>query len=95
MARFILSGFADEIDSDLKVQVRELKRLNIDRIEIRGVYGKSIIDYTEKEAREFKKLLDDEGIKVSALGSPIGKIGIKDAEPHLDKFRPQLSWQAF
>lgn len=88
MARFILSGFADEIDSDLKVQVRELKRLNIDRIEIRGVYGKSIIDYTEKEAREFKKLLDDEGIKVSALGSPIGKIGIKDAfEPHLDKFR--------
>lgn len=63
MARFILSGFADEIDSDLKVQVRELKRLNIDRIEIRGVYGKSIIDYTEKEAREFKNCWMTRGLR--------------------------------
>lgn len=88
MAGFILSGFADEIDSDLKVQAKEMRRLGIDRIEIRGVYGRSIIDYTENEVKEFKKILDDYGIKVSALGSPIGKIGINDPfTPHLDKFK--------
>lgn len=88
MARFLLSGFADEIDSDLKVQVKELRRLNINHIEIRGVYGKPVTDYSADEVREFKKILDDNGIKVSSLGSPIGKIGINDAfEPHLDKFK--------
>ena len=41
---------------------------------------------------EFKKILDDQGIKVSALGSPIGKIGIKDAfAPHLDKFKHAIN----
>lgn len=88
MARFLLSGFADEIDRDLEIQIRELRKLNINFIEVRGVYGKTITDYTGKEVSEFKKMLDDNGIRVSALGSPIGKIGIKDEfEPHLDKFK--------
>jgi|BioPla2DNA2_1021312.scaffolds.fasta_scaffold08149_5 sugar phosphate isomerase/epimerase len=92
MAKFLLSGFADEIDTKLDVQVKELKRLGIDRIEIRGVNGKSIIDYTEEETKEFKKLFDDEGITVSALGSPIGKIGIKDPfSEHLDKFKHTIN----
>ncbi len=92
MAKFVLSGFADEIDKDLKVQVTELKKLEIDRIEIRGVNGKSIIDYTEKETKEFKKFFDDQGIKVSALGSPIGKIGINDSfSGHLDKFKHTIN----
>jgi len=88
MAKFLLSGFADEIDKDLKIQVNELKKLGINMMEMRGVYGKPVTDYTVSEVKEFKKILDDNGIKVSALGSPIGKIGIKDDfEPHLDKFK--------
>jgi len=91
MAKLLLSGFADEIDRDLKVQVRELRKLGIGFIEIRGVYGKPITEYSLDEAREFKKILDDNGIKVSSLGSPIGKIGINDDfGPHLDKFRHAL-----
>lgn len=92
MTRFLLSGFADEIDKDLEVQLRELRRLDMNHIEIRGVYGKPITDYTEGEVKEFKKLLDDQGIKVSALGSPIGKIGIEDDfAPHLDKFKHAIN----
>ena len=34
MAKFLLSGFADEIDTKLDVQVKELKRLGIDRIDL-------------------------------------------------------------
>jgi len=92
MAKFLLSGFADEIDKDLKVQVKELNKLDISLMEIRGVYGKPITEYSESEVKEFKKILDDHGIKVSALGSPIGKIGINDDfAPHLDKFRHAIN----
>lgn len=92
MARFLLSGFADEIDADLKVQIKELKRLGINQIEVRGVNGKNILDHTESEAKEIKKILDDNGIEVSALGSPIGKIGINDPfAPHLDKFKHAIN----
>lgn len=88
MAKFVMSGFSDEIDRDLRVQIRELKRNQIDRMEIRFVNGKSIIDYSLKETREIKKQLDASGISLSAIGSPIGKIKITDPfGPHLDQFK--------
>lgn len=55
MAKFLLSGFADEIDKDLKIQVNELKKLGINMMEMRGVYGKPVTDYTVSEVKEFKK----------------------------------------
>ena len=39
--------------------------------------GKNISVLTENEVRETKKTLDDYGIKVSSIGSPLGKIDIK------------------
>lgn len=91
MVRFVLSGFSDEIDRDLQVQIRELKRLNIDRMEMRFVYGKNSVDYSLAEMKEMKKQLDASGISVSAIGSPLGKIGITDPfGPHLELFRHTL-----
>lgn len=91
MASFLLSGFSDEIDKDLSVQMRELKRIGITHIEMRFVNGKSIIDYSIPEAKEIKKQLDDQGISLSAIGSPLGKIRITDPfEQHLDQFKHTL-----
>jgi len=91
MAKFILSGFSDEIDKDLNIQISELKKNDINHMEIRGVNGKSVIEYTLDEIKEIKKLLDSEGISVSAVGSPIGKINITDRfEAHLDLFKHTL-----
>jgi len=91
MAKFILSGFSDEIDGDLRVQIRELKRIGISHMEMRFVYGKNSVDYSVADMKEIKKQLDDAGISVSAIGSPIGKIGITDSfGPHLDLFRHTL-----
>ncbi|NLM27001.1 MAG: sugar phosphate isomerase/epimerase [Clostridiaceae bacterium] len=91
MVKFLLSGFSDEIDKDLDVQIRELKRNNINCMEIRGVYGKGVVDHTIREIKEIKKRLDNEGISVSSVGSPIGKISITDRfESHLDLFKHTL-----
>lgn len=91
MAKFVLSGFSDEMDRDLQVQIRELKRMGISRMEMRFLYGKNSVDYSLDEMKEMKKQLDAAGISVSAIGSPLGKIGITDPfGPHLELFRHTL-----
>jgi sugar phosphate isomerase/epimerase len=91
MSRFILSAFADEIDPRLDVQMDVLEQHGISYIEMRGVGGKNITEYSPEEVREIKKQLDDRGFRISAIGSPIGKIGITDDfGPHLELFKRTL-----
>ena len=81
-----ITGFADEIDTCVDKQIALLKQLGVSWVEYRSGDGKSIADYTIEEAKALKEKLDANGIKVSAIGSPIGKIGIKEEfAPHLEK----------
>lgn len=83
-----LSGFADEIAEDLVTQVENLKKLNMSYIEMRGVDGDNLIYHSNGKVREIKKYLDANDIRLSALGSPLGKIGIEDPfEPHFESFK--------
>ena len=88
MKNIIISGFADEIDPNLDKQIEVIKRLGITHIEMRGVNGKGLVEYSLDEARNIKKILDANGIRLSAIGSPIGKIKITDAfEEHFELFK--------
>lgn len=83
-----ISCFADEIDVSVDKQIALLKELGITWVEFRSGDGKSIADYTEEEAAALKQKLDANGIGVSAIGSPIGKIGVEeDFGPHFEKFK--------
>lgn len=91
MGDFILSAFADEIDENLAVQMDALRQHGIEYIEMRGVNGKNLSQYTPGQVKEIKKQLDDRGFKISAIGSPIGKIMITDNfGPHLELFKHVL-----
>lgn len=91
MSNFILSAFADEIDPDLKVQMDVLDDHDIRHIEMRGVNGKNLVEHSLEEVREIKRQLDERGFKISAIGSPIGKISITDDfGPHLELFKHTL-----
>lgn len=88
MSKFILSAFADEIDTNLKIQMDVLEQHGINFIEMRGVNGKGLVEHSLDEVREIKKELDKRGFKISAIGSPIGKIKITDEfGPHLELFK--------
>lgn len=88
MSKMIISAFADEIDPMLDVQMKVLKENDIAYIEVRGVNGKNITEYAISEVEDIKKQLDANGIKVSAVGSPIGKIHITDSfEEHFELFK--------
>lgn len=88
MVQFKLSAFADEYSSEIDKQIEWLLANNVDLLEIRGVDGTPIADITLEKAIEVKAKLDKAGIGISAIGSPAGKINIKDDfEPHLEQFK--------
>ena len=78
MGKFTITGFSDEIDSNLAVQMDELEKLDIRHIEMRGVNGKPLVQHSLDEVKEIKKVLDRRGFHVSAIGSPVGKSKITD-----------------
>lgn len=88
MSKFILSAFADEIADDLKTQMDVLECNGVKYIEMRGVNGRPLVRHSLDEVREIKKQLNSRGFKISAIGSPIGKIKITDDfNPHLELFK--------
>ncbi len=88
MSNFIITGFSDEIDSNIKVQFQELNRIGIEFYEPRFINDKNIADLDVKETEELLSLMNEHGIKASSIGSPIGKISITDDfEPHFEKFK--------
>lgn len=91
MAKFILSAFADEAGNSLSQQIAALQRNGIGYIEPRNIDKKGVIFKTEEELKEIRRTLDDGGIRVSSLGSPIGKYSIDEPlAPHLEDFKRAL-----
>lgn len=85
MSKIILSAFADEYDEKFEEQLKGLSELGIGYMEIRGVNGKNVSTLTAHEVDEVKPMLDAYGIRVSAIGSPIGKIKLDgDLDAHLE-----------
>lgn len=88
MSRFVLSGFSDEIDEKIEVQFQSMKKLGIPYFEARGIDGKNIADLTDEEIEALCRKMNEYGMKVSSIGSPIGKILITDDfESHFQRFQ--------
>ena len=88
MNNFIISGFSDEIDENIDIQFQTLKELGIQYFEPRGINGKNIADLTDDEVMKLLAAMKKYGIRASSIGSPIGKIGIRENfEPHFEKFK--------
>jgi sugar phosphate isomerase/epimerase len=88
---FRLSAFADEIDPDPQKQVDVLRQCGVRHLELRSILKTNVLDLTDLQTSELKSLLDRNGITLSAIGSPIGKIKIDEPfEPHLQRFRRAL-----
>ena len=85
MEKLILSALADEYDADFETQLKGLNEFGIKYIEVRFVDGKNISTLSDSELERVKSLLNTYGIKVSAIGSPLGKIRLdEDIDAHLE-----------
>ena len=86
MKDYILSAFADEYDTDFETQLTALRQFGIENIELRFVNGINVADLTDAQVAEVKEMLKRFGIRVSAIGSPIGKISLDgDMKTHFEK----------
>lgn len=83
-----LSGFADEISPDLNEQCEVATGLGLKFIEVRSAWDVNILDLSPDQLATMRKTLSKYGLKVSSIGSPIGKIFIdEDFAPHLERMR--------
>lgn len=72
----VLSGFADEISADPGEQLETLAAESITHLELRSAWSVNVADLTDAQLTRFSHELDAAGVRVSAIGSPIGKTGI-------------------
>lgn len=83
-----LSGFADEISHDLAEQITTLNALGVKHLEFRSAWGIKVLDLSAEQLDQAKSMLDAAGLKVSSIGSDLGKIQITDDfAPHLERAR--------
>ena len=88
MIKHTFSGFADEISPELDLQISTLKEIGVTHLELRSIDKINVSDFTEEYAKEVKATLDANGIGVSAIGSPVGKINITDDfADHFEKYK--------
>ena len=91
-----LSAFADEVTDDFAGQVKYLAAEHVGYIEPRFINKKNIMDLTQEELNEAKKEIVGYGLKVSAIGSPIGKVRLDEPfGPHLDMFKHAVELALF
>lgn len=81
-ATWTLSGFGDEIDPDPKVQAAVLLALGASHIEVRSAWGTNVVELSDEQVAQLKTILDESGLKVSAVASPIGKVDISLPAEH-------------
>ncbi len=83
-----LSGFIDEISDDFSLQCTIAGELGLRYVEVRSAWGTNILDLDDGQLSRVRETLSVYGLKVSSIGSPIGKISIDDEfPPHLDRMR--------
>ncbi len=83
-----ISGFSDEISSDVTAQFEVLNKLGIKYFEPRGINGKNISELSAEEVGLLKQEMKKYGISVSSIGSPVGKIKVTDSfEPHFELYK--------
>jgi sugar phosphate isomerase/epimerase len=84
----ILSGFADEISPDPQAQLATLAAESISHLELRSAWSVNVADFTGEQLAAFRAAVDGAGVRVSAIGSPIGKIPVgAPLAPELDRMR--------
>lgn len=71
-----LCAFSDEASRELDGQIAALERNGIYLTELRSVGKKNVKDLTLREAEEIRQRLNERGISVWSVGSPLGKVDL-------------------
>jgi sugar phosphate isomerase/epimerase len=83
-----LSGFADEISPDPQEQLAVLAEESISHLELRSAWSANVADFSGVQLGAFRLAIRAAGVRVSAIGSPIGKVPVgAPFAPELERMR--------
>lgn len=91
---FTITGFADELDKDFEVQMKYWKQMGLSWFELRSAWGVNVMDLDDDQVGRIKAIIDPLGIRVSCIGSPIGKTFIEDPQEFEMKRLERAAWLA-
>jgi sugar phosphate isomerase/epimerase len=77
-AQFRISAFGDEIAVGLEEQLQVMQDLKIGYLELRAAWGTNVVKLEPDETVKVKQVCEEYGIRVSCLGSPVGKSPLLD-----------------
>jgi 3-dehydroshikimate dehydratase len=83
----IVSAFADEIASDVAVQLAVLRRHGVSHVDLRAVNGSNVVELSDAQLVALRDRLRAHGVAVAAIASPIGK---QPADSHPAVLRGRL-----
>lgn len=73
---FPVSGFADEISTDLSIQIETLRSLNVRGLDVRGVDGKNVLELSDERLNQVRETAALAGIAIHCVGSPVNKVRV-------------------
>ncbi len=74
---YTLSCFADEISPHLTEELDVMQRLGVRYLSLRSLENVNVLDLSDETLRSLVSMLKDRGMRVSSIGSPIGKTPIE------------------
>jgi len=77
-----LAVFTDEVSQDLEKAVQLAVRYNLDGVELRSVGGKPVQQLSDDEVARIRALLDEHGLSMAAVASPVFKCELDDESAH-------------
>lgn len=87
---FRLAAFTDEISQDLAHACEVCAEFGAVGVEIRSVNGKGVQEFTSRDVRDVKRIVESHGLIVCSIASPFGKCELDDRREvaqHMDYLR--------
>jgi sugar phosphate isomerase/epimerase len=81
--RFPIAAITDEFSPNLSRSIPFMKEIGMSAAELRVVNGKNVMDLSDDELKRAKDLLDEAGLRVVSIASPVLKCVLPNA-PDLD-----------
>lgn len=91
-----LAVFGDEIDASIAVQIEVMQSEGVHALELRGAEGKGVLDLAGETRAMVRQRLQDAGVEVFSIGSPIGKSDITaPVEKEYERLNKAIEQAAF
>jgi sugar phosphate isomerase/epimerase len=79
-----LAVFTDEVSQDLEKALKLAVRFKLDGVELRSVWDKPVQSLSNREVDRIRRLLDQHGLRMAAIASPVFKCELDDEDAQLE-----------